>query len=65
MKKILLISIPVITIGAFIIVMNSAFLFEKPNGYSVPDHAERVRQSLINDDWDAVEKEINQMKRGC
>lgn len=62
MKKILLLSVPIITIGIFILIMNSGFLFEKPDNYSVPDHAEIIRQSIINDDWTAVEKEINQMK---
>jgi hypothetical protein len=62
MKKFLLISIPVATIGVFVLIMNSGFLFERPDNYSVSDHAESIRQSIVNDDWTAVENEINQMK---
>lgn len=61
LKKILLISIPVLAIIIFVFVMNSGFAFEKPDNYSVPEHAEIIRQSIMNEDWHSVDKEISQM----
>lgn len=62
MKRILLISIPVISIGVFVFVMNSGFLFEKPDNYSVPEHAGKIQQCLMAEDWGAVQSEINRMQ---
>jgi hypothetical protein len=42
--------------------MNSGFLFEEPDNYSLPEHAEKVRQSLMADDWGTVESEISAMQ---
>lgn len=61
MKRILLCSIPVVTIGIFIFIMNSSFLFKEPGGYQIPFHIETMEQSVLHDDWNAVDTELTEM----
>ncbi len=61
MNKLLKIALPVAAIGLFILIMNSSFLFQEPDGYHVPSHIQTIEQSVLLGDWNAAESELSEM----
>lgn len=61
-KRVLLISIPILTIVFFILVMNSAFLFLKPGGYDLKSHISLIRQNVLEEDWLSVRYEMERLE---